>query len=443
MSHPARTTSVFLGVLSVSLSTLLPAQDWPQWRGPHGDAQASGFTPPKEWPGELAQAWKVTVGDGVATPSLVGDRLYVFSREGANEVVRCLEAASGKEVWKDEYPTEAVSGPARGFPGPRSSPAVSDGKVVTLGAQGMLSCYDAKTGKLIWRHDESEGDIPRFAASSSPIITDGVCIAQIGSSDEGGIAAYDLTTGKEKWKWTGDGPAYGSPVLATVGDTRVVFAPTNRNMVAVGLESGKQLWEVEYEQGRYNAATPVVTGETLIYAGPTRGMTAKKIVEKDETVTVEDLWSNTDNSVQFNTPAVRDGLLFGLSNQNILFCIDAATGKTAWSAPFDASAAAGSEAREGDQEREGEGGRRGRRGGRGGRGGGRGGGGYGSVVDAGSVLFALTPAGQLTVFERSKEKLNRLATYKVAEEKTYAYPVISGNRIFIKDGDSVALWTLK
>ena len=80
------------------------------------------------------------MGDGVATPALVGDKLYVFSREGGSEVVRCLEAATGKEVWQDKYETGGADGPARGFPGPRSSPAVADGKVVTLGVRGILSC---------------------------------------------------------------------------------------------------------------------------------------------------------------------------------------------------------------------------------------------------------------------------------------------------------------
>lgn len=73
----------------------------------------------------------------------------------------------------------------------------------------------------------------------------------------------------------------------------------------------------------------------------------------------------------------------------------------------------------------------------------RGGGqGYGSIVDAGSVLMALTPGGELVVFEPNAAEFKMLAKYRVASGQTHAYPVVSGNRIFVKDGDSVALWTL-
>src|SRR5262245_8141264 len=109
------------------------ASDWPQWRGPNRDAKATGFKVPSAWPNELKQQWKVEVGDGVATPALVGDKLFVFTRQGGTEIIRCLEASSGKEVWQDKYEAKAVQGPAQSFPGPRSSPSVADGKVVTLG----------------------------------------------------------------------------------------------------------------------------------------------------------------------------------------------------------------------------------------------------------------------------------------------------------------------
>src|SRR5438876_5623138 len=121
--------TLVLAVISlVSFSATGSAQDWPQWRGPNRDAKAADFKAPKTWPKELTKKWKVTVGDGVATPALVGDKLYVFTREGSDEVIRCLNAADGKEIWKDKYETGGATGPAQGFPGPRASPAVADGK---------------------------------------------------------------------------------------------------------------------------------------------------------------------------------------------------------------------------------------------------------------------------------------------------------------------------
>ena len=435
MGRSARSFTLGVGLLVAVMMQTAAAQDWPQWRGPNRDAKQASFTAPASWPAALTQKWKVAVGEGVATPCLVGDKLYVFAREGGDEVVRCLEAATGKEVWQQKYAAEPVGGPARSFSGPRSSPAVADGKVVTLGVEGVLSCYDT-AGKLLWRHDELKGKVPRFSTASSPIVVGGLCIAQLGAPDAGGIVAYDLAAGKEAWKWMGSGPAYGSPVAATVGGAKAIVTPTNDSLVALDPAKGSLLWQIPYTQGRYNAATPILDGEQLIFAGPERGFTAAKLAVQDGKISMQELWKNADNSVQFNTPVLKDGLLYGLSTTNSVFCVDAKSGATAWSSPLAPSAggAAAGAPQGGGKER----------GGRGGRGGGGGGGaGFGSVVDAGSVLFALTPAGQLVVFAPGKEKFDQRASYKVAEGGTHAYPVISGSRIFIKDGDSVALWTVE
>src|ERR1035437_9871775 len=99
------------------------AQDWPQWRGPQRDGKVSGFVVPAKWPTALTQKWKATVGAGDATPALVGDKLYVFARHGAEEITLCLNATDGKELWQNKYEAQAVTGAAARHPGPRSSPA--------------------------------------------------------------------------------------------------------------------------------------------------------------------------------------------------------------------------------------------------------------------------------------------------------------------------------
>jgi len=419
------------------------AQDWPQWRGPNRDAKATGFDAPKTWPKELTQKWKVKVGDGVATPALVGDKVYVFSREGGDEIIRCLDAEAGKELWQNKYPVQGATGPAVAFPGPRSSPTVVDGKVVTLGVRGTLSCLDAASGKLLWRKDDIKG-VPRFFTASSPIVLDGQCIAQLGGGNNGELVAYDLTTGAEKWKWTGDSPAYSSPALMTVGGTKLIIAMTETKLVAVEAADGKLVWQAPFavQRGGYNAATPIVKGQTLIYTGSGRGATAVKFDKEGDKITAKELWKNPDKSVQFNTPVLKDGLLYGLTQSNEFFCLNAETGKTVWSAPAP-TATGGAPPAAGGQP--GQGGRQG--GGRAGRGGGmRGGGGragYGSIVDAGSVLLALTPSAQLIVFEPGEKEFKQVAKYKVGDKDTYAYPVVSGKRIFAKDHDALTLWAIE
>jgi outer membrane protein assembly factor BamB len=154
-------------------------------------------------------------------------------------------------------------------------------------------------------------------------------------------------------------------------------------------------------------------------------------------------------------------LIYGLAGNNELFCLSANDGKLAWSAPLPGSAPAGApraavervvsaptvfgQAAPGAEP--GEPGRPRGPGGPGGpggrRGGGGGGGGYGSIVDAGPVLLAITPSALLIVFEPSDKEFKQVASYKVAAGQTHAYPVASGNRIFIKDKDSVTLWTVE
>ncbi|MBI4657383.1 MAG: PQQ-like beta-propeller repeat protein [Verrucomicrobia bacterium] len=411
-----------LAVVSLSAFLInangLMAQDWPQWRGANRDAKATGFQPPSTWPKELTQKWKVTVGQGDATPSLVGDKLYVFARQESSEVIRCLDAATGKELWQEKYDSLGATGPASGHSGPRSSPTVTEGKVLTLGVRGILSCLDAATGKVVWRKDDFQGAWPRFFAASSPIVVDAMCIAQLGGQNNGGIVAYDLATGNEKWKWTGESPAYASPVLMTVGGAKVIIAQTEKSLMAVGVSNGKSLWQIAFApQGMgYNASTPIVDGQTLIYAGQGRGIRAVKLEKEGDGMVAKDVWSNSEQSPQFNSLVLKSGLLFGLSQGNQFFCVNAQTGKSVWTA-------AGPQAAGG--------------GGRGGRGGG-----YGSIVDAGSVLMALTPTSELIVLQPSEKEYSEVAKIKVADSPTYAHLVVSGNRLFVKDAESVTLWAV-
>jgi outer membrane protein assembly factor BamB len=431
MRNVKQTMIVVAACATFSSAGRVAAQDWPQWRGQNRDGKAAAFRAPQSWPKALSEQWKVAVGDGVATPALVGDKLFVFSRQEGGEVTRCLEAATGKELWKDKYDAMGATGPAQPFSGPRSSPTVANGKVVTLGIRGVVSCLDAASGKVLWRKDDFKGATPRFFTSSSPLMTDGLVVVQLGGDVDGAVVAYDLASGAEKWKWSGDTPGYASPVLFTAAGTKMVIAETDKRIVGLGVTDGQRLWETPYViQGRgYNASTPIVDGSTLIYCGSGRGATAVKVEKAGETFAAKELWKNPDNSVQFNTPVLNGGFLFGLSANNDLFCLNARDGKTAWTAPAVPPAPTPAETPATG-------------GGRGGRGGGMRGG-FGSVVDAGTVLLALTPASELIAFLPDGKSYSELARLKVGSSATYAHPVVSGNRLFAKDQDAVMLYIVQ
>src|SRR5262249_45566500 len=150
-------------------ATCALAQDWPQWRGPGRDNHVAGFKAPDVWPKDLTKKWKVTVGIGESSPTLVGNRLYVLGRQQGDKGVQFLDADTGKPLWKDKYPTEASTGGSKAYPGPRSTVAVGEGKVVSLGLRGAVSCYDAESGKLLWRKNsdnKQNESYPKFFTAS-------------------------------------------------------------------------------------------------------------------------------------------------------------------------------------------------------------------------------------------------------------------------------------
>ncbi|KPJ58495.1 MAG: hypothetical protein AMJ46_14140 [Latescibacteria bacterium DG_63] len=411
MENTNLSRAVMVGCVILIGAGCVFAQDWPQWRGPNRDGKVSGFTAPQKWPKELTQKWKKTVGWGDSTPALVGDKLYVFTRQGDEEVTLCLDAGSGDELWRDKYAAQAVTGaPSRQHPGPRSSPAVANGKVVTLGVGGVLSCLDAATDKVVWRKDPFPKVVPQFFTAMSPIIVDGMAIAHLGGKGNGAIIAYDLATGDEKWRWAKEGPEYASPALLIVGGTKQIVTLTEKSIVGISVADGKLLWQLPFVPQRmaYNAATPIVDGQTVIYTGRGRGAKAVKIEKQGDGFTTEELWSNPDLAPQFNTPVLKNGLLFGLSDGSNLFCINAKTGQTAWADTTP-----------------------------------RGRGGFAAILDVGSCLLALPNNSELIVFKPDGKEYVEITRYKVADTATYAHPVISGNRVFVKDEQSVAMWMVE
>ncbi len=384
------------------------AQDWPQWRGTNRDGKVAGFEAPAKWPTELTQKWKVTVGTGDATPALVDGKLYVFTRQDADEVIRCLDAGSGKELWQDRYEAPAVTGPARSHPGPRSSPTVSNGKIITLGASGILSCLEKGTGNIVWRKDGFTKAVPQFFTGMSPIIVDKMCVAHLGGNDNGVIIAFDLDTGKENWKWIGDGPVYSSPILITVEGTKQVVLQTEKNIMSIAMADGGLLWQVPtpLQKRFYNCATPIVDGQTVIYTGQGQGTKAVMVQKQGNGFSVKELWSNEELGTAYNTPVLKDGLLFGLSDRGRLYCMNASTGQIAWTDDTSHKN-------------------------------------FGALLDAGSVVLALPSESELIAFKPGGKEYEEIARIKVADTPVYAHPVIAGNIIYVKDNETLTMWTIE
>src|SRR5258705_11794680 len=253
--------------------------DWPQWRGPNRDGTLSSFAAPAAWPEALTRRWKIDVGTGYATPIVVANRVYAFSRQDNNEVMRALDAQTGKTVWEARYaaPFNMNSATARHGPGPKSTPTFANGRLFTLGMSGIVTAFDAATGKQVWQKPAPPVE-PTYHTAQSPLVDRGLVILHVGGNNQGALTAFDAATGAVKWAWTGDGPGYGSPIVAELGGTRQVITFSQENLVGVDAANGQLLWSVPFmARSVTNSITPLVYGQTVIVSGQGKTLTAYTI----------------------------------------------------------------------------------------------------------------------------------------------------------------------
>jgi outer membrane protein assembly factor BamB len=317
----------------------------------------------------------------------------------------CLRPETGEVIWQQGYPAPYTVNPAaaRHGKGVKSTPVVQGGRIYTIGISGILSCFDAKTGKPQWR---KEFGSPDFGTAMSPLVDRGLLIAHVGTSDRGALTALDAQTGAERWSWKGDGPAYASPIVVPLGGTRQVVTQSQHNIVAVSEATGELLWRIPFNTAyEQNIVTPVLYHDTLIFSGLDNGVMAVRVLKRGSEWFTETVWQNKDVSMYMNSPVVSGDLLFGLSHykRGQFFCLDPRNGATLWT----------SEGREADNA---------------------------AIVDAGSALLFLTDDAELIVAKKSGKGFELLRKYSVADSPTWAHPLILSNGILIKDATTLALW---
>ena len=408
----SNTTCLRLGVcaaITASLAAQSRPADFPQWRGANRDGVVASAGVPQSWPERLTRKWKVEVGLGYATPVLVGNRVFMFARQGENEVLEALDADTGKQIWESSYAATFTVNPAaaRHEKGPKSTPTFAGGKLFTLGMTNIVTAFDAATGKQLWQKPASAAQ-PLYHTAMSPLVDRGLVIVHVGGHNQGTLNAYDANTGAVKWHWDGDGPSYGSPIAVDVDGTRQIVVFTQENLVGVSAADGALLWKRPFStRSTQNTITPILYHETVIVSGLDKGVTAFTIVKKNGGWDTENVWENADVSLYMANGVVVNDTLVGLSHKNSgqFFGLDAKTGKTEWtSAPRQATNAA--------------------------------------ILRAGDLLFVLKDDAELIVTRVGPKGFETVRTYTVADSATWALPAISGNRLFVKDVASLTLWTV-
>ncbi|HEX6163227.1 MAG TPA: PQQ-binding-like beta-propeller repeat protein [Vicinamibacterales bacterium] len=406
-----------IALLGIALSEIVGGRQtannrvegWPQWRGVNRDG-AAAFTAPKAWPEALVKKWQVEVGTGYAAPITAGDRVYAFSRQNEDEVMRALDAATGKTIWETKYNATYKPNPAATRThgtGPKSTPALADGRLYTLGMTGVVTAFDAATGKQLWQTAAPKTE-PLYHTAMSPIVDRGLVIVHVGGHNDGALTAFDARSGAVRWAWTGDGPAYGSPIVVELGGTRQVITMTQDNLVGVSTANGELLWKRPYTvRATRNAVTPIVHNQLVIVSGLGMPVSGFRVINRAGQWSTEDVWVNNDTTMDMSTGVVIGNSLFGFSPRNSgqYFAVDANTGQTLWL----------SEPRQGENA---------------------------AVVRAGDLWFALDTQADLKVVRGNPKQFEIVKRYDVADSATWAQPVLSGQRLFIKDLSTISLWTL-
>jgi len=411
VAHRRLVGGILAGVAGVAVVLIAPvvAQDWPQWRGPNRDGAMASFSRPASWPERLARQWQVEVGLGYASPLVVGTRLYLFTRQGEEEVMQAMDASSGKVIWRTSYPApfEMNSSTARHRAGPKSTPAFANGRLFTLGMSSIVTAFDAATGRRLWQKPATKAQ-PLFHTAMSPLVDGDRVIIHVGGPGDTALTAFDVATGAERWRWSGDSPAYGSPIAVDLAGTRQIVTFTHQNLVGVSAATGALLWSRPFKTpADTTSQTPILYRDMLIQAGRENGFVAFRVVRQEGGFATKDVWRTDQVSQHMTNGVAIDSVLYGLSHRNSgqYFALDLDTGKVLWT----------SEPRQAENV---------------------------GFVRAGDTIFALEDDGEMVIMNASRVGFNPVRRYELGASETWTQPTISGNRVYVKDVSHLTLWTL-
>ena len=305
-------------------------RDYPQWRGKDRDGSASGFVRPPRWPDALTRRWRVEVGEGYASPLVVGNIVYVFSRREGREVLSALDADTGAMLWQSGYAaptrpavrqplTDRVPRPHRCFTIARSSRSAS-------AASSPRSM--PQNGTLLWRTAEPS-EVPFFSAASSPVGEGRFAITHPGNY--GPLTAFEITSGKVAWAAGGDA-FFMPPTVVTLQGVRQVVSVTQAAVIGVAAEDGRLLWEFPWTGGRSGGIMPIAYGDTIIVSATTAGVIAISPRYRDGSWQVEKAWETSAVEMYISHPVLIGDTLFGFSRRasGQLFALDARDGRVLW-----------------------------------------------------------------------------------------------------------------
>jgi outer membrane protein assembly factor BamB len=397
-----RTLSALLYL--VVLAFPVRAADWPVFRGPTRDGVSTETEWVHEWPGgEPKRLFQVNVKNGFSCPVVRGDRLWTMGHTRRNDVVVCLDANTGQEIWNNEYPALSIGTVQPDYEGTRATPTLDGGSLYTLSRDGKVSCFDAVKGMVVWQKDLAKDPgvaIPPWGFSGSPIVHGELLILNVGAA---GIA-LDKSSGAIKWQTGKAASGYATPTEYQVGGKARLAMFTADAVVGLETETGQRLWSISWKTQYKINSSDLIFHDGKLFASSAYNFGCAVIDVSGGKGKI--LWQNRDLRNHYNASVLREGFLYGFDGNNIqgngLKCVEFATGNTRWTAAQPT---------------------------------------WGNLILAGERLIIVSQSGELIIAKASAEKYQELARAQGIGGTVWTSPVLSDGRLYLRNtrGDLVAL----
>lgn len=384
-----------------------PSTHWPQWGGATRDFHSTVTGLADQWPADgPKRLWSRPLGEGFSAIVADTDKLYTMYRQGNDEVVVALRAATGDTVWEHRYPAKPYSNQTAAYrQGPNATPLLLRDKIVTIGFTGIMHCLDANSGKPVWSHDlvkEFDSKVQYYGYSNSPIAYKGTIITLVGGKDHG-VIALNPSNGTPVWKSKPRDIGYAAPVLINVDgqDQVVFFSPTE--VIGMNPKNGSFLWSHPVINFCRTNCTSVIWGEDNLLWAATKGVGGTrvlKLTQRDGKTGVEEVWLNRKIRI-YHWNAVRVGDYVYTSSggsKTFLSVIDVKTGKVV-------------ERRRGFAATNG--------------------------IYADGKLILLDHSGKLALAEVGSEEIKILSSVRLFDSVTWTVPTLVGKTLYIRDRRSI------